>query len=89
MKASALVPLVSVIMPSFNHDRFLASAIASVLCQTMSDLELLIVDDGSVDGSANIIAGVKDKRVHFDILARNGGACEAMNIALRKAKGDL
>jgi glycosyltransferase involved in cell wall biosynthesis len=80
-------PLVSVIMPSFNHERFVASAIASVLCQTMSNFELLIVDDGSRDRSSSIISNVGDKRVHYDILPRNGGACEAMNIALRRAKG--
>src|SRR5712664_4673265 len=80
-------PRVSVIMPSFNHERFIASAVAGVLGQTMSDLELVIVDDGSVDQSARIISAINDKRVRYKLLERNHGACEAMNIALRMARG--
>src|ERR1700693_4655545 len=80
-------PLVSVIMPSVNHEAFIGSAIASVLCQTMGDLELLIVDDGSRDRSPTVIANMRDKRINFENLEQNRGACEAMNIALRKARG--
>jgi glycosyltransferase involved in cell wall biosynthesis len=87
MSADATSPLVSVIMPSFNHERFIADAIASVLRQTWRDLELIIVDDGSTDRSAHVITLATDPRVRTELLARNGGACEAMNIALRKARG--
>jgi glycosyltransferase involved in cell wall biosynthesis len=87
MSGDASCPLVSVIMPSFNHDRFIASAIASVLSQTMRHLELIIVDDGSADRSPDIVAGISDRRVQYELLGKNRGACEAMNIALRKAKG--
>jgi glycosyltransferase involved in cell wall biosynthesis len=84
---SVSCPLVSVIMPSFNHEAYIGSAIASVLCQTMDDLELLIVDDGSCDRSPTVIANINDKRINFENLEQNRGACEAMNIALRKARG--
>jgi glycosyltransferase involved in cell wall biosynthesis len=87
MTAVTRSPTVSVIMPSFNHGRFIASAIASVLTQTISDLELVVVDDGSSDRSADIISGIVDPRVRHVLLERNGGACEAMNIGLRMATG--
>jgi len=80
-------PRVSVIIPSFNYQRFIEAAIASVLSQTMSDLELLIVDDGSTDRSPTIISQVSDARVRYKSLERNQGASQAVNIALRMATG--
>jgi glycosyltransferase involved in cell wall biosynthesis len=87
MTVKNCTPRVSVIMASFNHGRFVASAIASVLGQTMADLELLIVDDGSVDRSPAVVSEIKDARVRYEFLERNHGACDAMNIALTMARG--
>ena len=65
-------PRVSVVMPVFDGARFLAEAIESVLAQSLSDLELLVVDDGSSDGSAAIAAryAAADSRVHVLSLPR-------------------
>jgi hypothetical protein len=58
-----LMPRVSVLIPSFNHEAFVGEAIESVLGQTLSDLELVIVDDGSSDGSRAVIERYTDARI--------------------------
>lgn len=79
---------VSVVMPSYNHERFIAQAIDSILCQTMSDLELVVVDDCSRDNSNAIIASINDPRLRHVALHENVGACEAMNIAISHCTGE-
>ena len=56
-------PLVSVSLVTFNHERFIASAIRSVLDQSLPDLELVIVDDGSTDATPSVIASFDDPRI--------------------------
>lgn len=81
-------PLVSVIMPVRNAARFLAESTASVLGQSMPDLELLVVDDGSTDGSPALIERLAagESRVSLRHTA-GGGAAEARNLALAHANG--
>ena len=78
---------VSVLMPSFNHGRFIEAAIESVLSQTYQDFELIVVDDGSSDNSAEIISQFSSPKLRVEYLKQNVGACEAMNIALSKSVG--
>jgi hypothetical protein len=75
------MPRVSVLLPSYNHAQFVADAVASVLGQTLSDLELVIVDDGSSDGSRRILEEFDDPRVVVH-LQDNQGAHAALNKAL-------
>jgi glycosyltransferase involved in cell wall biosynthesis len=84
------MPRVSVIMPSYNHARYIGEAIESVLAQTMGDLELIVVDDGSSDNSREIIAGYKarDPRVVFLPFEQNRGAYTAINDAMKLAQGE-
>ncbi len=83
------MPLVSVIMPVYNGEEYLADAIDSIVEQTFTDFELLIVDDGSTDGSAEIIRSfeAQDRRVRFIQLARNKGQGPAVNAGLAVANG--
>ena len=69
------MPLVSVVMPVYNGEKFLAEAIESILAQTFTDFEFLIVDDGSQDNSAEIIRAYeeRDDRIRFFQLERNVG----------------
>ena len=85
------MPLVSVIMPVFNGEKYLEEAIDSILGQTFTDFELLIVDDGSQDGSADIIRNYQalDSRVRLIQLELNSGAADARNHAISAANGDL
>ncbi|UXN58945.1 glycosyltransferase [Phyllobacterium zundukense] len=82
-------PKISVIMPSYNHQEFIAEAITSVLNQTISSIQLIIVDDGSSDGSASVIRSFTDERIVFKQLPSNLGACEALNIGLSLSEADL
>jgi glycosyltransferase involved in cell wall biosynthesis len=79
--------LVSVMMPAYNAERYIASAIESVLAQSYSDWELLVVDDGSTDPTGEIAAGVGDPRVRV-LRQANGGEAAARNHALRSMRGE-
>ena len=80
--------LVSVVLPTYNRAQTLIRSINSVLCQTYSKLELIIVDDGSDDGTYELIQSIQDKRVRY-IKQENQGACVARNRGVDEAKGDL
>lgn len=81
-------PLLSVVMPVFNHEKFVGEAIESVLNQTYKNLELIIIDDGSSDGSINIIKSYeKDSRIKF-IAQENAGAHNAINRGLGISNGE-
>lgn len=82
-------PRVSVVMTSYNHRKYLREAIESVLAQTMSDIELIIVDDGSQDGSQAVIGRVRDGRVRAYALGENIGAAAALNFAIQQARGEF
>ena len=81
--------VVSVIMPCYNASAYISKAIESVLAQTYTDWELLVVDDGSKDGSPEIAKAYekKDLRIHL-IEQSNSGACVARNRGLQLAKGE-
>jgi glycosyltransferase involved in cell wall biosynthesis len=83
-------PLVSVIMPVYNQEKYLADCIESVLNQTYRDFEFIILDDGSTDSSAEIIHKYahKDKRIK-DLYEKNAGRCIATNNLAQMAKGKL
>lgn len=85
------MPTVSVIMPCFNHGRFVAESAGAILGQTLSDLELIIIDDCSSDNSWAAIRRVaqRDRRVIAIRHAKNQGASRSRNDGLRAAKGEL
>ncbi|MDI9314522.1 MAG: glycosyltransferase family 2 protein, partial [Hydrotalea sp.] len=80
--------LVSVIMPLFNHEKYIGAAIDSVLAQTYKHWELIIIDDGSTDGSANVVKNYlkKDNRISYHH-QKNQGEYGARNAGLRLARG--
>ena len=82
-------PLISVVMPVFNSERYLAQAIESILDQTFSDFEFLIFDDGSTDGSAEIIESyaVKDPRILAKFSPMNMGYVTHLNDGIVLARG--
>ena len=80
--------LVSIITPCYNGSKYVAETIESVLVQSYNDWEMLIVDDGSKDNSAEIIKGFaeKDSRIRL-IQQPNGGSANARNHGIREAQG--
>ena len=58
-------PRVSVVMPAYNHERFVAAAVDSVLDQTYQDLELIVIDDGSTDATGEIVRAYSDPRIRY------------------------
>ncbi len=80
-------PTVSVIMPAYNHERFVAEAVGSVLEQTFADLELVVVDDGSTDRTAAVIGEFDDRRIRYHY-QDNQDAYNALNRGLALALGD-
>ena len=85
------MPAVSVIMPAYNVDRYIAESIESVLAQTFSDFEIVIVNDGSTDGTLEIAERYRSE--HPDrivvISQENRGLSGARNTALRHASGEV
>lgn len=81
--------LVSVIMGAYNHEQYIAEAIESVLCQTMPDLELIIVDDASTDKTPQIIKTYqqKDPRVKAFFHQKNMGIAATANQCLNNTSG--
>jgi glycosyltransferase involved in cell wall biosynthesis len=83
-------PVISVIMPSYNHGKYLAYAINSVLSQEVTDWELIIVDDFSTDNSSDIIHDwiKKDDRIKAIFHTKNEGIARTCNDGIKNAKGN-
>jgi hypothetical protein len=83
-------PLISVVMPTYNGERFLRPAIDSILNQTLRDFELIVIDDGSTDSTPRILAEYKGKDDRLIVLTneRNLGIAAATNRGLAAARGE-
>ena len=85
-----LRPTVSVVVPSYNHERYIDECLRSVMSQTAPPVELIVIDDGSTDGSYAIIERVlKDCPFRCEFYTRqNRGLCNTLNEGLEKASGE-
>lgn len=81
-------PKVTVVMPVYNGSRYLREAIESILAQTYTNFEFLIIDDGSTDGTSAIIQSYNDPRIRFIRNDRNQGVWKTMNTGLSLARGE-
>jgi teichuronic acid biosynthesis glycosyltransferase TuaG len=83
------LPAVSVIMPSYNHEKFISETIESVLGQTFKDFELIIIDDMSADRSRQIIEefAQKDNRIKRIFHEKNLGIAKTINEGVRNSTG--
>jgi glycosyltransferase involved in cell wall biosynthesis len=83
------MPRVSVVMPAYNDQRYVAETIQSVLAQTYQDFEFIITNNGSTDETGNIIKTFTDPRIKLLTLEKNRGHCGGMNNSIRAAKGEF
>ncbi|ADV47239.1 glycosyltransferase [Nitratifractor salsuginis] len=87
MNRRTLSPLVTVLMPVYNGEKYLKQAIESILNQTFSDFEFIIVDDGSTDGSAKIVTSYNDPRIRYVRNKKNMGIVYSLNLGTDLARG--
>lgn len=82
------MPVISVVIPVYNKEKFIENTIYSVLNQTFSDFELIIVDDSSTDKSLSIIDSIKDKRIKTYSI-KNSGVSKSRNYGVEKSSSNL
>lgn len=79
------MPKISVLMPAYNAEKYIKEAIDSILAQTFSDFELIIIDDGSTDRTAEIVNDYSDSRIRFCPNEKNMGVAATLNRGDRKS----
>jgi glycosyltransferase involved in cell wall biosynthesis len=82
-------PVVTVLMPVYNASGFVLEAVKSILTQSFTDFELLIIDDGSTDSSMAELAGIADPRVRLEKNEKNLGLIATLNRGLELARGEF
>jgi glycosyltransferase involved in cell wall biosynthesis len=80
-------PLISVLLPAWNAGNFLAECVQSILRQSVQDFEILIIDDGSTDNTADVIRGFSDQRIRYHKNPENRGLVTSLNLGLQLARG--
>lgn len=88
MKYKKNSKLVSIIMPTYNCGPFIKESIESIINQTYSNWELIIVDDCSKDNTEEVVKSINDSRIKYNKLTENSGAAKARTIAMKKASGN-
>jgi glycosyltransferase involved in cell wall biosynthesis len=84
-------PLVSIITPAYNSEKYVESSVRSILAQTYDELELIVVDDGSTDRTGEIVQSIGDPRVRYLREQRRGveRLAETINVGFRASRGSL
>jgi len=80
-------PMVSIGIPSYNHEKYISKTIDSILNQTFQDFEIIITDDGSSDKTVAKIKEFSDPRIKLHVFKQNEGACKALNNCIINSKG--
>jgi len=82
-------PFVSIIMPTYNRAGYIKETIECIIAQSYPHWELLIIDDGSTDGTEAIVSGIENNRITYHKFQRTGITGKLKNYGIRTAKGDL
>ena len=81
-------PLVSVVIPTYNHAYLLKDALHSVICQTYTNIEIIVIDNNSVDDTEEVVSSFLDPRIIFKKINNNGIIAASRNMGILAAKGD-
>lgn len=81
------IPFITVLLPVYNCEKYIIECIDSILCQTYSNYELLIIDDCSIDTTVALIQKYNDDRIKLTIKEKNTGYTESLNWGIENAKG--
>ena len=82
------LPLISVIIPSYNREHLIGRSIRSVLNQTYKEIEVIVVDDGSTDNTRDVVSSFKDSRIRYIRHDNNRGGCIARNTGINASRGE-
>lgn len=80
--------MISVIIPVYNGEKYILSSVQSILNQTEKDFELIIINDGSTDGTEEIVKSIEDQRIRY-FKKENGGTSSALNMGIELSVGDF
>lgn len=82
-------PIISIIVPIYNAEKYLSDCLESIICQTYTNLEIILVDDASTDSSPEICREYekKDERIRLIVKPQNGGVSQARNDGMKQASG--
>jgi alpha-1,3-rhamnosyltransferase len=84
----SLFPKISIIIPSYNHKKYIEETIKSIHLQTYSNIETIVVDDGSTDGSSEYLKNLQ-RKFKFQLIAKqNEGLCATINLGLQHSEGE-
>ncbi|NOG70258.1 glycosyltransferase [Roseicella sp. DB1501] len=83
----AAEPTVSVLVKCYNHAPYVGQTVRSLLSQSFQDFEIVVTDDGSTDGTAEVVRGFDDPRIRLAVLPANQGISAAMNATIARARG--
>lgn len=86
---STISPKISVLLPVYNSELYIREAVDSILNQTFSDFEFIIIDDASTDKSVEIIQSYSDPRIQLIVKPKNSGYTDSLNYGLTIAKGEF
>ena len=81
------MPLISVVIPTYNSAQYLPATLRSVLAQTLGDLEIIVVDDGSTDETEAVIQGLQSDKIRYIKQPNSGGPSRPRNVGIRAARG--
>lgn len=79
--------IISIIIPTYNREKYILNSIKSVLNQTYNNIEIIVIDDCSTDNTKSEISKIKDRRIRYIKLNNNNGAAYARNFGIKLAKG--
>jgi glycosyltransferase involved in cell wall biosynthesis len=82
-------PQVSVVVKSYNHADYVGETIRSILDQSFQDFEIVVTDDGSTDGTADVVRSFVDPRIRLEVFEKNRGISAAMNATIARACGEF